>query len=152
MSAIRSTEAVLVIRKNYSASREALFKAWTDPEQIAQWFSPDEAVGVTGVEVDLREGGRYRIGMVIPEAEGVKFVGGTYERIVPNEKLVFTWRWESWNTETHQDTLVTVELNAAGNKTELVLTHERFRDENMRKEHNQGWEGCLGRLGALFWA
>lgn len=90
--------------------------------------------------------------MDIPEAEAVKYVGGTYEQIVPNEKLVFTWRWESWNTETHKDTLVTVELNAVGNKTELVLTHERFRDENMRKEHNQGWEGCLARLGALFWA
>lgn len=105
---------------------------------------------MTGVEVDLREGGRYRIGMDIPNEEGVKFVGGTYEQIVPDEKLVFTWAWESWNPETHQDTLVSVEFNAVGNKTELVLKHEQFRDEKMRKEHNQGWEGCLGRLGALF--
>jgi len=152
MSIIHPRDAVLVIKKKYSALPAALFQAWTNPAQIAQWFSPDEAIGVTGVEVDLREGGRYRIGMDIPNEEQIRFVGGTYEQIVPDEKLVFTWRWESWNPETHQDTLVTVELNAAGNKTELVLTHERFRDENMRQEHNQGWEGCLGRLGALFWA
>ena len=42
--------------------------------------------------------------------------------------------------------LVTVLFQAVGDKTELVLTHEFFPDENMRDEHNKGWNGCLENL------
>ena len=41
------------------------------------------------------------------------------------------------------ETLVTVLFKEAGDKTEVVLTHEFFADAHMRDEHNQGWNGCL---------
>lgn len=61
----------------------------------------------------------------------------------PPRKLVFTWAWES---TPERESLVTVEFNAAGVGTELVLIHERIADEEAHDKHEQGWNGCLNRL------
>ena len=47
------------------------------------------------------------------------------------------------------ETLVTVLFHDAGDKTEVVLTHEFFADAHMRDEHNQDWNGCLENLAKL---
>jgi Activator of Hsp90 ATPase homolog 1-like protein len=46
----------------------------------------------------------------------------------------------------NHETQVTVEFQAKGEGTDLVLTHERFRDESLKSDHAQGWQGCLERL------
>jgi len=104
---------------------------------------PSDAFGPSDVTLDLRVGGRYRIVMHGPNGETHR-VGGVYREIVPNRKLVYTWAWES---TPERESLVTVEFRSAGQGTELVLTHERFADTEARDKHQQGWNGCLDRLG-----
>ena len=45
---------------------------------------------------------------------------------------------------------MTVEFHPKGQGTDLVLTHERFRDEADKDSHAQGWQGCLDRLSRKF--
>lgn len=97
-------------------------------------------------EVDLRPGGRYRVGMKTPDGK-VHTTTGVYQEIQPPERLVMTWKWEDPDA---LETLVTVEFRAIGNDTELVLRHDRFADAKRRDGHLGGWEGCLGNLVQYF--
>ena len=71
------------------------------------------------------------------------FLSGVYREVIPQRKLVYTWAWKS---TPERESLVTVELRAAGGGTDLTLTHEQFYDEEARDRHEHGWTGCLGRL------
>jgi uncharacterized protein YndB with AHSA1/START domain len=62
---------------------------------------------------------------------------------VPNKKLVYAWAWKS---TPERQSVVTIELRAAGSGTELTLRHGQFADEAARDHHEQGWTGCLARL------
>ena len=80
--------------------------------------------------------------------EGVEThrVGGVFQEIVPDRKLVYTWAWES---TPERESLVTVEFHGKDGGTELLLTHERFFDRDARDRHGQGWGVCLDRLTGL---
>jgi len=139
---------MLNIRRLYHASRERVFRTWTDPDQLNKWFAVAEGFTTPIADVDLRVGGRYRLGMKPPGEDGVLIVSGVYQQISPPEKLVFTWRWESPNAD-EPETLVTVEFNEQGNDTEVILTHELFNDIPQRDKHGEGWIGCMNNLGRL---
>ena len=137
----------LTVRRTIEAPRERVFHAWSDPEALKQWWCRP-GVETPSAEVDLRVGGRYRLGMRRP-ADGESFsLSGVFQEVTPPERLVYTWLWKGQNPETHE-TLVTVEFKDRGEKTEVVLTHERFPDVQMRDQHNQGWNDCLDSLDRL---
>jgi uncharacterized protein YndB with AHSA1/START domain len=73
-------------------------------------------------------------------------VSGEYVAVEPPHRLVFTWLWDGETAET----LVTVELTTTDAGTRLLLTHERFADDDAGREaaknHAQGWDDCLDRL------
>ena len=136
-----AAETRLELRRTLDAPPREVFEAWTRPETIRQWFAPGPMT-VPLVEVDLRPGGRYRIAM--REPDGTQYVAtGTYEEVVPDERLVFTWTWEGGDGE---QTLVTVSLAERDGKTELLLVHERFATAASRSRHLDGWNGCLDKL------
>ena len=67
-----SAERVLVIERIFDAPPNLVFKAWTDPKQVAQWWGPK---GFTNpvCEMDVRPGGALRIVMRAPDgAERVR--------------------------------------------------------------------------------
>lgn len=143
----QSLEITLRIQRTFAAPRAEVFNAWTDPEALKRWWGP-AGYDTPSAAVDLRVGGRYRLGMrKLPDGE-VFYLTGIYHVVQPPEKLVYTWSWES-NPE-HGETLVTVEFHDRGGVTDVLLLHERFRSEHSRQEHSRGWAGCLERLtGAL---
>lgn len=143
------TPTSLIIRRVFEASRQQVFAAWTTPDLLKQWFRPGEGFSVPLAEVDLRVGGRYRLGMLPPDEAEIIAVSGEYKEIQIPEKLVFTWAWESEAPET-EETLVTVEFFERGDRTEVVLSHERFPHPGVRDQHVAGWEGCLTGLLNLF--
>jgi uncharacterized protein YndB with AHSA1/START domain len=96
-------------------------------------------------EVDLREGGRYRLGMRDTESGAEHTVGGEYREIRRPERIVFTWTWEE-NPQMATDTLVEVDFLEDGDGTEVVLKHTGFTSEELRDQHAHGWTGCLDNL------
>jgi uncharacterized protein YndB with AHSA1/START domain len=131
----------LLISRTYPASVERVFKAWTDANQLGQWFAPTDDY-TTKASVDLQVGHEYRIA-ITHKGGNVHTIIGTYRLIDPPRKLVYTWRWEGGPAA---DTLVTVDFNPHGDSTEVTITHEQFTNTEDRDKHNEGWNGCLNRL------
>jgi uncharacterized protein YndB with AHSA1/START domain len=131
----------LVVSRIYPASQERVFKAWTDANQLGQWFAPSDDY-TTQATVDLHVGHQYRIA-ITHKGGNVHNVVGTYHLIDPPRKLVYTWRWEG----APADTLVTIDFTPKGDSTEVTITHDQFLDLETRDKHNDGWSGCLERLG-----
>jgi uncharacterized protein YndB with AHSA1/START domain len=131
----------LLISRTYPASVERVFKAWTDANQLGQWFAPTDDY-TTQASVDLEVGHEYRIA-ITHKGGNIHTILGTYRLIDPPRKLVYTWRWEGGPTA---DTLVTVDFAPDGNATKVTITHEQFTNTEDRDKHNEGWNGCLNRL------
>lgn len=139
------TEA-LVVKRTFTAPPERVFRAWTNPKFLTQWFHMTEEWSTPICEVDLRVGGRYRLGMKNPGADAPYVATGLYREIVENEKLVFTWEWEGSEP---CEMLVTVNFHNLDGSTEVELIHERFLDNEQRDKHREGWEGLLVQLSNI---
>lgn len=137
------SESTLIMRRTFAAERMQVFRAWTDPAWLREWFCPAD-FQVALAEVDLRVGGSYRLGMRDPDGE-VHVAHGVYRQIDPPEKLVFTWQWEHGEMG---ETEIVLDFIEQGAQTELVLTHQRFPSADWRDKHRGGWEGCLTHLAA----
>ncbi|HEX3070323.1 MAG TPA: SRPBCC domain-containing protein [Thermoanaerobaculia bacterium] len=137
-------DAAVVVRRTFRASKERLFRAWSDPQELMQWFSPDGFENPS-VEAEARPGGRFRIAMrKLPDGNPF-YATGEYRVVEPPSRLVFTWTWED-PSENVRDTVVTIDLLDRGEEnTEVVLTHELLPVEK-REPHTQGWNAILAKL------
>ena len=135
----------LVVRRLIRASPERLFEAWTEPTQLRVWWGP-EGVRCAAAEVDLRVGGRYRIGNTFPDGRVIVLVG-EFEVIERPKRLTYTWRVEGSPGASER---VTVRFEPRDGATEVIVTHERIPDETLRDQHRRGWEGCLDGLARFF--
>lgn len=84
----QSTDKEVCITKVFNATRDRVFKAWTDPELLKQWFAP-EGCTIFYTEIDIRVGGRYHSCIDNP-AFGKCWCIGEYKEIIVPEKIVFT--------------------------------------------------------------
>ena len=141
-SAKTKEQPSLSIVRKLDAGPAKVWRAITEPEMLKKWMAPSDAFKIPVAETDARVGGRYHIIMHAPDGQ-VHDVSGVYREIVPNKKLVYTWAWKS---TPERQSVVTIELRAAGSGTELTLRHEQFADADARDHHQQGWMGCLARL------
>jgi uncharacterized protein YndB with AHSA1/START domain len=138
--------ASLRVSKIIAASRERLFRAWTDPKQLARWWHlQGEGWSFLDAEVDLRVGGGYRLGMTGPDGKTYVAVGEYREIHVPT-RLLFSWHWVTASGR-GPETLVTVEFNrTTDEETEVVLTHTRLADEQTAAGFRSGWSQLLTLL------
>jgi uncharacterized protein YndB with AHSA1/START domain/predicted Ser/Thr protein kinase len=144
----RTPESTIRIEQHVPAAPEAVFAAWTEADRMTDWYAPFDEFGPTTGQVDLEVGGAYRVTMRSPDRDP-RVVSGQYSRIDAPRTLSFTWAWEPHTAETHE-TQVTLEFHPRAGGTDVVLTHERFRDESDRNSHAKGWAGCLSRLSRKF--
>jgi len=141
--------SVLEMHRQIRTSREKAFEAWTNPSQLKQWFAVSEGFTTPIAEVELKVGGRYRLGMKAAGDNPLLIVGGVYKEIVHPERLVFTWQWKNGDPN-EPETLVTVEFHEQNGLTDIWLKHELFADIHSRDKHGEGWDGCLNKLERLF--
>jgi uncharacterized protein YndB with AHSA1/START domain len=137
----KTLAATLVMRRRINAIPEKLFAAWTQPTLLVRWWGP-QGVACPAAEIDLRVGGSYRIANQFPDGK-VIWIAGMFEVIEPPHRLTYSWKLESQNGPVER---VTVCFVAHGVATEVVVTHERIRDEAARTSHERGWIGCLDSL------
>jgi len=143
-----SRDLSVVARRRYRASRETVFRAFTDPNYLTSWFSPSDEIVTEVLKWDLREGGDYRLGFGFPGGHR-NHVLGKFREISRPGKLVFTWTWEEPDPHAGTETRVTIELVGHGQETEVTVTHERFPNQETRARHDEGWKGALDRLAAF---
>lgn len=135
-----STET-LRIRRIIPATKERLFRAWTEPEQVTRWWTIGEGWRAEFAEIDLRVGGRFKV-RNRPRAGEPILITGEFLEVEPPDKLVYTWRFEPTNSE---ESVITVEFNEMGDQTEVSITHERLSRE-MGPSAAAGWESALESL------
>lgn len=75
------------IARVFTAPRERIFQAWTEPERLAQWWGP-KGFAIRIARLELRPGGTFLYSMDLPD--GRKMWGKfTYREILPPERLVY---------------------------------------------------------------
>jgi uncharacterized protein YndB with AHSA1/START domain len=145
------TDHKLVITREFDVPRELVWKAWTEPAQIKEWLELGEGVTIEAVKVDLRVNGQFRLQTRMADGEFFT-AAGTYLEVKTPERLVYTWDWEKDGAGTEfgelegDETQVTVEFRAKANRTQLVLTHEKFASVEKRDRHEKGWQSWIDRL------
>ena len=133
----------LIVRRLIAARPELLFAAWTEADKFVRWWGP-RGVVCKSADIDLRVGGLYRIANRLPDGNLV-WISGEFELIERPSRIAYSWRVEPGSAETSR---VTVLFVAKGEKTEVVVTHERIASEETRQDHEHGWIGCLEGLRA----
>lgn len=142
----------LVLTRLLDAPREALYRAWTEPELIKQWFAPKPWT-VADAKTDVRPGGETFVTMRSPEGEEFPS-SGVYLEVVPNEKLVFTDAYGAgWQPSRKPFFTAIVTFADEGGKTRYIATARHWTAED-RQAHeamgfHQGWNLCADQLEAL---
>ena len=137
-----SPDTTLQVKRTFAAPRERVFRAWTEPTELAQWFRPTPDHRTVVPEMELRVGGRYAI-EIHHKGGNVHKVSGTYREIKAPEKIVFSWAWEH---DRASESVVTVEFFDLGPSTEVSITHEQLPSTASRDQHIGGWTGCFDQF------
>jgi uncharacterized protein YndB with AHSA1/START domain len=152
-----------VISRVVDASRDKVWRSWTEAERLKHWWGP-AGFKVHTCKVDLRPGGTFLYGMTAPDGTDMwgKFV---YREIKPQERLVFIVSFSdanagetrhpwsaNWPLRTHS--VVTFEEQPAG-RTKVSVewvpaegsseTERKTFDEG-RDSMKQGWGGTMDQL------
>lgn len=114
-----------VITRVFDAPRELLWKAWTDPMLVAEWWGP-KCFTTPVCEMDVRPGGAYRVVMRSPD--GVDYpLKGRYEEVVAPKLLVYTVDMSEHPKDWHD--LLTKQLEGKEADTSRLLCRVSFEDE-----------------------
>jgi len=141
----------LTFTRTFNAPRSLVFKAWTDPKQMAKWFGP-RGFTTTISEHDARVGGALRIEMRGPD--GTVYPGkGVFREVAAPERLVLTTFALDASGKEVLENLNTVTFTERDGKTTLELRVEVVRAapdaEPFLAGMEQGWTETLERLGEL---
>jgi uncharacterized protein YndB with AHSA1/START domain len=138
----------VLITRIFDAPRERVFKAWTDPDEVAAWFGPEHMdTPRERIHIDLRVGGRYELTMVRRGGEGEFAIGYEIVELVEPELIVL--RSDPMpEMGMPEPPVVRVELHDHGAKTRMTLTDGPFPPEG-RGHAEGGWNAAFDKLAAL---
>ena len=143
----------LTLTRLMDAPADKLFRCWTPPELIKQWFAP-KPYTTPVVETDVRPGGASCITMRSPDGQDMPNPGQWLE-VVPNRKLVFTDAFTGdWQPKSGAPFMVaTVTFEPEGDKTRYTAVARHWNEEDMKRHEamgfHQGWGICADQLEAL---
>ena len=143
----------LTLTRLMDVSPDKLFRCWTEPALMKQWFAP-KPYTTPVAEVDLRPGGASLVIMKSPEGQEIP-CPGQYLEIVPNRKIVatdaFVGDWQPKEGAPFMTTILTFEPE--GDKTRYTAVVRHWTAE-AKAQHEQmgfhtGWGQCADQLEAL---
>ncbi len=156
------TKREIVITRVIDAPRGLVWKAWTDPALVKQWWGPK---GFTApvCKIDFRRGGKYLFCMQSPEfLEGKRIWStGVYREIVPLERIVCTDSFADAKGNvvpaTHygmgddfpMEMQVTLRFEEQKGKTRFTLRHAGHPAGEMSEMAAAGWNQSFDKIDAL---
>ncbi len=137
----------LVIHRIFKSKRIEVFKAFTTPELLKQWYSPSSDITLELIKYDLRVGGHYQIIYSLPD-KNKAVLKGEFTTLTPPEELCMSWTWE--HDEPHGiSSNVRIQFIEQGDTTEVIITHKQLPSIDEITRHHQGWISTLERLDDL---
>jgi uncharacterized protein YndB with AHSA1/START domain len=133
----------LVLTRIFDAPRELVFKVWTDPAHVAQWWGP-HGFKTTIQEMDVRPGGHWRYSMRGPDGNDYPF-DGAYIEVVEPERLVFDG---TIHGDPAQDVWTEVTFTEHDGKTKVTVRQVFSFESSATKGAPIGWNQQLDRLAA----
>lgn len=147
------TKTDLVLQRTLDAPCDKLWRCWTEPELLNQWFCPKPWY-VSESRLDIRPGGEFFTVMNGPNGERFDNLG-VYLEIVPQERIVFTDAFfPDWRPSGRPFMAADIRFEDAGNgRTEYKATAMHW-SEDAKKEHEEmgfhdGWNKAADQLEAL---
>ena len=135
----------VLITRVFDAPRERVFRAWTDPDEVAAWYGPEHmATPRERIHIDLRVGGRYELTMVGPD--GSEFTIG-YDILELTEPQLIVLRSDPMpEMGVHEPTILRVEFHDHGDKTRMTLSDGPY--PSGRGHAEAGWNAAFDKLAA----
>jgi uncharacterized protein YndB with AHSA1/START domain len=142
----------LTLSRLIPVPRAKLWRCWTEPELLKQWFCP-KPWGVSHAEIDVRAGGASHIVMQGPDGQEMP-TRGVYLEVVPGEKLVFTDAFvRAWKPSGKAFIVATVTFadEAGGTRYQAMVEHwsEADREQHEAMGFHAGWGAAADQLAAL---
>ena len=158
-STVNGTERMTITRV-FDAPRELVWKAWTDPKYVMQWWGPK---GFTSpvCKIDFRVGGKFLCCMRTPDGQDF-WNAGEYHEIVPHEKIVSSMYFsdaegnkvnpehygiEHEAIEGAYDTTLFEDLGDG--KTKLTFIGNETMEEAAKSGQVEGWNQILEKIAAV---
>jgi uncharacterized protein YndB with AHSA1/START domain len=134
----------VLITHVFEAPRDAVWAAWTDPDQVARWFGPESMeVPRESVTIDLRVGGAYELTMV----GGAGEFPLTCEIVELDPPRLLVLRCDPIpEVGIHHDVFTRVELYDHGGKTRMTLSDGPYAEASGAEA---GWHSAFAKLAAL---
>lgn len=153
-----NSEPKLVIERTFDAPLAMVWKAWSDPAMLAQWWSPKGWTAPV-IKLDFRVGGKYHFCMRPAEGQDC-WSTGIYKEIIPMSRIVCTDSFadEKGNVvpashygmqeEIPEVLLITIEFREENGKTIMTLTHLGMPAGEMGEMATSGWNEFFDKLVA----
>ena len=148
-SPAQSAGLTLEIERVLPARRSVVFRAFSDPDELAKWWGP-RGFSTPSLELHARVGARYRNEMQPPEG-GPFYLSGEFRAVDPAARLAYTFAWEDPDRD-DVDTLVDLSFRDLGASTEVALRQEPFKTEARWRLHRDGWADSFDKLERLLCA
>lgn len=130
----------LEIVREIRAKPEKVFRALTDPQELAKWWTG--VGGIKQAKIDLRVGGAYSFEFRGHDG-GTVVMHGEYRVVEPPRRFAMTWVSPEFP---NLDTLVAFELEPVASGTRLTIRHSGLADPQAFKDHEEGWLAALALL------
>ncbi len=126
------------------APRRKAYAAWTNLK-LAKRFAAPPGCTATVFKSEFKVGGRYATTMKTPH--GVMKNSGEFLEIIPHQKIIQTFVWESPDTEMN---VIVLEFSTRGKNTLLTLTGHGFSVKGEAAGNREGWKASLKQFAAYF--
>ena len=141
----------MVLTRVFDAPRELVYRAFVDPEQLAQWFGPvGYSVPVNTVVVEPRAGGKYHLTMVSEDGTDSSPITSVLTEVVENELLVGAQEWDGVDgLQGPSKVRMRIEFHdEEGARTRVVIRQGPFTKE-VSEMTSDGWESSFTKLDTL---
>jgi uncharacterized protein YndB with AHSA1/START domain len=128
----------LVIHRLVNAPRERVWRAWTDPAELKEWWSPV-------LDADVRANGAWKAEVVSPDGSKA-WSHGTYVTVDAPKQVVYTFEWDATDLA---PTTVDITLADNGASCEMTVRQSGFTTEADRDGHIPGWNTAFDELEAF---
>ncbi len=143
---VTADQEVLITRV-FEAPREQVFRAWTDPDEVAAWYGPEHMdTPRERIHIDLRVGGRYELTMVQRGGDTEFSIGYEILELIEPELIVL--RSDPMpEVGMHETTILRVEFHDHGDKTRMTLSDGPYPTPG-RGHAEAGWSAAFDKLAA----
>jgi len=150
----------MTITRVFDAPRELVWKAWTDPKYVMQWWGP-KGFACPTCKIDFRVGGKFLISMKSPDGQEF-YNGGEYHEIVEHEKIVSSMYFADANGNKVEAAELGIEHTAIedaydvtlfedlGNgQTKLTFIGNETAEDATASGQAEGWSQILEKIAAV---